>query len=156
MPKFGGHEPATVSLAGGVFVMADGAWVRENSQEFFIALGDTNPDYDASLFAVKNLGFIAFRVIPKVLVDIALHPRNVTSVALFSARQWLQSTQYNLFRINYLQDYWLSAVCSSSAQAIGQLSEICTPKGVGGAPLPETMVASNITTRQKETISLIH
>jgi hypothetical protein len=127
-----GDNPTTEAPADGVlFVTPDGAWVRERSRDFFLALGDADPDYDASLFAVKNLGFIGVRVSPKSLVDIKLHPRNVTSAALILVQQLLPSIQSNLFRISYLKENWVSETTSSAAKMVCRLSEICAMEGVG-------------------------
>ena len=41
-----------------MLVTSDGRWVLEDSAELAAELGDPKPDYDAALFAVKNLGFI--------------------------------------------------------------------------------------------------
>ena len=65
-----------------MLVTPDGEWVSPDSPEFFAALGDPNPDYDAVAFAVKNLGFIKFQVIQHSIVEIELHPRNVELPAL--------------------------------------------------------------------------
>jgi hypothetical protein len=127
-----GDNPTTEAPADGVlFVTPDGAWVRERSREFFVALGDTDPDYDASLFAVKNLGFIVVRVSPRSLVDIKLHPRNVTAATLLSIQHLLPSIQSDLFRISYLKENWVSETASSAAKTICRLSEICAVEGVG-------------------------
>jgi len=80
-------------VGGGVFVTPDGAWLREGSEEFFVALGDPNPDYDAPSFAIKNLGFIFVRVVATSVAEIRLHPRNAAPAALRSLQQWLQSFQ---------------------------------------------------------------
>ena len=131
MPDARRHEPAAEALAGGgMFATPDGNWICEGTREFFFALGDPDPDYDASLFAVKNLGFIGVRVFPKLLVEIALHPRNVTSAALFSVLQRLPLIQSDLIRISYLKERWLSETTSSLAQTICRLSEICAQEGL--------------------------
>jgi len=128
--------PTANALAGGgMLVTPDGTWVHEESSDFFIALGDTDPDYDASLFAVKNLGFIAVRIESKSLVDIMLHPRNVASTALLSLQHRLPSIQSEMFRISYLKDVWLSETTSLSTRAICRLSEICALEGVVGVTL---------------------
>jgi hypothetical protein len=41
-----------------MLITPDGGWVSPDSAEFYTALGDPDPDYDAINFAVKNLGFI--------------------------------------------------------------------------------------------------
>jgi hypothetical protein len=127
-----GNSPTTEALADGVLLVTpDGGWVRERSREFFVALGDSDPDYDASLFAVKNLGFIVIRVSPESLVEIRLHPRNVSSAALASIQHLLPSVQSDLFRISYLKEGWISETAPSAAQTICRLSEICALEGVG-------------------------
>jgi hypothetical protein len=51
-------ESAAASL---LLVTPTGNWVRDGSREFLTVLGDPDPDYDAAMFAVRNLGFIAVR-----------------------------------------------------------------------------------------------
>jgi hypothetical protein len=126
-------EPAGVILAGcRMIVTPDGTWVREGSREFFVALGDTDPDYDASLFAVKNLGFIVVGILGKSLINIKLHPRNVAPAALHSVKQWLASIQYETFQISYLKEDWVLETLSSTARTIYRLSEICNLHGAVG------------------------
>src|SRR5215467_72046 len=60
-----------------MLVTAKGEWVFEDSAEFLAELGDSNPDYDAVSFAVKNLGFIKFQILDDSIIEIELHPRNV-------------------------------------------------------------------------------
>ena len=127
-----GNNQTTKTAADGVlFVTPDGAWVRERSREFLIALGDSDADYDASLFAVKNLGFIAVDISAKSFVEIKLHPRNITSEALSSIQRWLPSLKPVLFRINYLKGNWISETASSAAETICRLSELCAQEGPG-------------------------
>jgi hypothetical protein len=110
-----------------MFVTPDGQWVLPDSPEFFAALGDPNPDYDASGFAVKNLGFIKFQIIQQSIVEIELHPRNVGFAGLLSVQQQLQSSDVRLFRIKYLEESWQSEISSSAESTIARLSELCTP-----------------------------
>jgi hypothetical protein len=42
-----------------LLVTPTGDWIRESSREFLALLGDLHPDYDAVMFAVRNLGFVA-------------------------------------------------------------------------------------------------
>src|SRR5205085_5370145 len=63
----------------------DGKWVFPNSAEFFAALGDSDPDYDAIAFAVKNLGFVKFQVLEQSLTEIALQPHRLQLPALLPA-----------------------------------------------------------------------
>ena len=58
-------------------VSPEGRWLPEGSQEFLREVGDLDPDYDAAMFAVKNLGFIKVEIITELVVSITLHPSNV-------------------------------------------------------------------------------
>jgi hypothetical protein len=106
-------------------VTPDGEWVLEGSPEFLAALGDPDPDYDSTAFAVKNLGFIKFQVFDGSVIEIDLHPRNVELPALLAVQQQLLSSHVKLFRIRYFDISWRSEIMSSSEQAIARLSALC-------------------------------
>lgn len=110
-----------------MLVTSDGQWMLEDSAEFLAALGDPNPDYDAALFAVKNLGFIKFQVLDGSIVEIELHPRTVELPALLAVQQQLLSSQVRLFRIKYFDTAWHSEIMTASEPAISRLSELCAP-----------------------------
>ena len=111
-----------------MLVTPDGQWVIEDSAEFLTALGDPKPDYDAALFAVKNLGFIKFQVLDNSVIEIELHPQNVELPALLAVQQQLLSTRVKLFRIKYLEMEWKSEILCASEVAVSRLSELCAPK----------------------------
>jgi hypothetical protein len=110
-----------------MLVTAEGDWVLEDSAEFRAALGDLEPDYDASLFAVKNLGFIKFQILEESIIEIELHPRNVELPALLAVQQQLSSSQVKLFRIKYFDTTWRSEITVSREGAVSRLSELCAP-----------------------------
>ncbi len=110
-----------------MLVTPDGRLVSPVSPDFLAALGDFDPDYDAPAFAVKNLGFIRFDTLNDSIVEIELHPRNVTLLALLAAQQELMSLHVRLFRIKYLDSTWHSEISASSEQAVARLSELCAP-----------------------------
>jgi hypothetical protein len=126
----GRSEPFALTPGCGMLAAPDGAWVREGSREFFAALGDPNPDYDAPLFAVKNLGFVSLRVLPS-RIDITLHPRNVSPAALRSLELLLPSLRSDLFYLSHLETDWVSETVSSPARTLCRLAEICAREGVG-------------------------
>jgi hypothetical protein len=111
-----------------MLVTAEGGWVLEDSAEFHTALGDTEPDYDGSMFAVKNLGFIKFQILDNSIIEIELHPQNVELSALLAVQQQLLSSQVKLFRIRYFDSSWKSEILCSSELAVARLSELCSPK----------------------------
>jgi hypothetical protein len=116
-----------------MLVTADGEWLLPDTPEFFAALGDPDPDYDAISFAVKNLGFIKFQIFGQSVAEIELHPCNVQLPALLAAQQQVLTSQVKLFRIKFLDKEWHSEISSSAEHIIGRLSELCAP-----APAPAT------------------
>jgi hypothetical protein len=111
-----------------MLVTSDGRWVLEDSAEFLAAVGDDNPDYDAPLFAVKNLGFVRFQLFADSLIEIELHPHNVELAALLAVQQQIISNKAKLFRVKFFDLSWKSEIFSSAEHAISRLSELCGPK----------------------------
>lgn len=112
---------------------SEGRWVSADTAEFIAALGDSDPDYDPVLFAVKNLGFIKFVVLERSIVEIEIHPRNTELAALLAVQQQVSSCGFKLFRIKYFDTDWRSEILSSAEHTIARLSELCTP-----VPAPPT------------------
>ena len=110
-----------------VLVTAEGKWVLPESEEFLTALGDPDPDYDAVGFAVRNLGFIKFQVLDRLVTEIELHPRNVDLRALLAVERLLEKVGTNLFRIKYLTDDWHSEISPSVEHTTARLRELCAP-----------------------------
>src|SRR5690242_17240294 len=84
-----------------LLVTPDGQWVLPDGAEFFEALGDPDPDYDAVGFAVRNLGFIRFQMFEHSMIEVELHPRNVGLPALLSVQQEIMKSEVRLFRIKF-------------------------------------------------------
>jgi hypothetical protein len=110
-----------------MLVTPEGKWVFPNTAEFFEAVGDPAPDYDAVAFAVKNLGFIKWQMIEQSIIEIELHPRSVGLAALLSAQQQLLVAPVRLFRIRYFETAWESEISASLEHTIRRLSELCAP-----------------------------
>jgi hypothetical protein len=110
-----------------MLVTTNGQWVLPNSEEFLAALGDPEPDYDAVGFAIRNLGFVRFQVLDRLVTEIELHPRNVTLPALLALEKLLGEVGTNLFRIKYLEDEWHSEISADADHTIARLRELCAP-----------------------------
>jgi hypothetical protein len=106
---------------------AEGDWVLPGTADFFAALGDTEPDYDAVSFAVKNLGFVKLQILQQSIVEVELHPRNVAMPALLAAQQQVLSSRLKLYRIKYFDTEWRSEISSSPEHVIARMSELCAP-----------------------------
>jgi hypothetical protein len=116
-----GMQPVTM------LATSEGDWVVPGSAEFLTALGDSQPDYDAVSFAVKNLGFVKFDILEPSVIEIELHPRNVELPALLAAQQQVSCSGFKLFRIKHFEREWKSEILSSAEVTIARLSELCTP-----------------------------
>jgi hypothetical protein len=110
-----------------MLVTAEGKLVLPDSEEFLAALGDPAPDYDAVGFAVRNLGFIKFQVLDRLVTEIELHPRNVDVRALLAVERLLSEASTNLFRVKYLEDDWHSEISASPEHTMARLRELCAP-----------------------------
>jgi hypothetical protein len=110
-----------------MFVTAEGKRVLPDSEEFLASLGDPDPDYDAGGFAVRNLGFVKFQVLDRLVTEIELHPRNVDVRALHALEGLLAEAGTKLFRIKYLEDSWRSEISSSAEHTMVRLRELCAP-----------------------------
>ena len=110
-----------------MLVTADGECVPPDSESFFAALGDHNPDYDAIGFAIRNLGFIKFQVFDRLVAEIELHPRNVDLRALLAVERLLGEAGAKLFRIRYLDTEWHSEISPSVEHTAARLHELCAP-----------------------------
>jgi len=110
-----------------MLVTAEGKWVLPDSEEFLAALGDPNPDYDAVGFAVRNLGFVKFQVLDRLVTEIELCPRNVDLRALLAVERLLCEAGTNLFRVRYLADEWHSEISASAEHTLARLRELCAP-----------------------------
>lgn len=110
-----------------MLVTAEGKWVLPDSDEFHAALGDPEPDYDAVGFAVRNLGFVKFQVLDRLVTEIELCPRNVDLRAMLAVEKLLCEADTNLFRIRYLADEWQSEISASAEHTLERLRELCAP-----------------------------
>jgi hypothetical protein len=120
-----GAEAALQQLT--MLITAEGKWVLPDSEEFLAALGDPNPDYDAVGFAIRNLGFVKFQLLDRIVTEIELHPRNVDLRALLALENLLSEAGTNLFRIKYLDREWRSEISSSVEHTLARLRELCAP-----------------------------
>jgi hypothetical protein len=121
----GGAEAPLNQLT--MLVTAEGKWVLPDGEEFLAALGDPNPDYDAVGFAVRNLGFVKFQVLDRLVTEIELHPRNVDKRALLAVEEVIGQSATNLFRIRYLDTEWRSEISASAEHTMARLRELCAP-----------------------------
>lgn len=122
-----------------VLVTSEGRWVLPGSDDFLAALGDPNPDYDAVGFAVRNLGFIKYQILDRLVTEIELHPRNVALPALLAIEHQLEEPPTKLFRIKHLDTEWRSEIFASPEHTVARLRELCVQPP--GPPRSDRFVA---------------
>jgi hypothetical protein len=110
-------------------ITPEGEFLRDGSPEAHTAIGYAAPDFNASEFAVKNLGFIQYGLVGGVFVEVAFHPRNVEAGALAAAQARILTSPITLFRIRHVtgEGTWKTELAASADQAIARLAWLCTP-----------------------------
>jgi hypothetical protein len=109
----------------GMLIAPDGRWLRDGSREFLRLLGDPEPDYDAKLFAVLNMGFIYLRR-KGTLLEIIVHPRNACSSAVDAVIPLIGSSGAKVFTIKYHgRTEWQQEISASAQQTCRRLFELC-------------------------------
>ena len=108
-----------------MLVAPDGSQVGEHSPEFLIdVLGDPHPDYDAALFAVKNLGFVLLRQ-SALLLEVTVHPRAVAWPAVGAVIGMMASSSAETFKIKHFQQDWRHEIATSARAASTKFLELC-------------------------------
>jgi hypothetical protein len=120
------------AAAGLLLVTPTGDWVREGSRDFLAALADPDPDYDAAMFAVRNLGFVAIRRHEAMLLTI-LRLRNAEPSAVNTLVTMLGSSAARLFKITYLAGSWRDETVTTARDAAARIVELCAQSGLAGA-----------------------
>jgi hypothetical protein len=115
------------TAAAPLLITPTGDWLRGGSREFLALLGDPDPDYDAAMFAVRNLGFIAVRR-HEAMLEVVLYPRNVEGGAVDAAVAMLGSSAARLFRITYLTDRWRHETVTAARDTAARIMELCPPR----------------------------
>jgi len=109
----------------GVLVASDGGCIPDGSPEFLALLGDFAPDYDAALFAVRNMGFVYWRRVGSLL-DIVVHPKNVREAAVAAMLPIIGLSGAERFKITYLSEFeWREETAASARQACIRFLAIC-------------------------------
>lgn len=105
-------------------VTPDGRWLPEGGADFLTEVGDPDPDFDAPMFAVKNLGFVRIELIADLVVSITVHPRNVDLNSLIAVEHSLASSTARAFYLRYLTTRWETEMLSSAGQAFERLHNL--------------------------------
>jgi hypothetical protein len=109
----------------GLLVGSHGCVMTEDSPEFLVSvLADPTPDYDAPLFAVKNLGFVLFRRYAELL-EITVRPETVAPRAVIAAIANIASSSARLFRIKHLKGDWQIELTVGAREASARLLQLC-------------------------------
>lgn len=105
-------------------VTPDGRWLPEGGTDFLEEVGDLDPDYDAPMFAVKNLGFARVELISDLVISITVHPRNVDLNSLIAIEHSLANSSARAFYIRFLTTRWETELLSTAQQAFERLHNL--------------------------------
>ena len=127
--QYRGTWKATAGKAGPMpdracVIVGPNGWFYQNSPEFLRELGDPAPNYDAVLFAVRNLGFVRLESFA-VLLEITLNPKHVEERTLQRVQRLLPASNAELFRVRYLDICWRSETLASARDASVRLFDLC-------------------------------
>ncbi len=106
--------------------------MAEDSPDFLVkVLADPEPDYDAPLFAVRNLGFVLFRRYAELL-EITVRPAIVAPRAVMAAIATIASSNAGVFRIKYFEADWQVELAATSREASARLVKLCHASDLEG------------------------
>ena len=118
-------KPAPRRRATAVLVTPDRC-VREESRAFGALIGEHAPDWDATRFAVVNLGFLVLRRDGSRL-DIIVHPRTADAAAVDAALTMAGISGAAVFTIAWLgPSAWQWENFTSAREACARLMEVCS------------------------------
>jgi len=105
-------------------VSPEGRWLPEGSLEFLTELGEVDPDYDATMFAVKNLGFIKVELVGDLVVNITVHPRNTELAGITSVQKALFDSPARAFCLRFFTTRWEREILPDAARALERLRDL--------------------------------
>jgi hypothetical protein len=107
-------------------ISPEGSWLSTGSLEAERAIGYEDPDFDATLFAVKNQGFVQVSFDTPASVRIRLHPTTIARGALVSLLQRFSTFGTAAITVSHLTDHWIAEAFDTPAAAYDRITELCS------------------------------
>lgn len=117
--------PERARVAMDFVISPEGSWLSTGSLEAERAIGYEDPDFDATLFAVKNQGFVQVSFDTPASVRIRLHPTTIARGALVSLLQRFSTFGTAAITVSHLTDHWIAEAFDTPAAAYDRITELC-------------------------------
>gem|GEM_PF-827457 len=117
-----------------VSVSPEGAVYAPGTEAFFERIGYSNPDFDASDYVVRNLGFVSIARRSTDRMMVRLRPSLVSSAALDSALRVLVGQDFSQGEIQHYGQDWTSEVWPNDPAMLHRLVELCDNTGAPQEP----------------------
>lgn len=107
-------------------ITAEGDWLESGSKEVEIRVGYDDPDFDLTLFAVKNLGFIQVTWTTPTSVRVRFHPDQVAPGALSGLKSRRDTFGNARVEISWLTRSWQTRSFPDARQAIEHVDALAS------------------------------
>ncbi len=115
----GGSKKVLVSVSPEGTVLAPG------TDAFFERIGYANPDFDASDYVVRNLGFVSVSRRSRDRMTIRLRPSLVSQSALNACLKILMNQDFSQGEIQRFDDDWVSEIWPNDPALLHRLVDLC-------------------------------
>lgn len=115
----GGSKKVLVSVSPEGTVLAPG------TEAFFERIGYANPDFDASDYVVRNLGFVSVSRRSRDRMTIRLRPSLVSQSALDACLKILMNQDFSQGEIQRFDDDWVSEIWPNDPALLHRLVDLC-------------------------------
>lgn len=108
-----------------VSISPEGTVLAPGTEAFFERIGYANPDFDASDYVVRNLGFISVSRRSRDRMTVRLRPSLVTQSALDACLKILTNQDFAQGEIQRFEDDWVSEIWPNDPALLHRLVDLC-------------------------------
>lgn len=108
-----------------VSVSPEGTVLAPGTEAFFERIGYANPDFDASDYVVRNLGFVSITRRSRDRMTVRLRPSLVSQPALDSSLKILVNQEFKQGEIQRFESDWVSEIWPNDPALLHRLVDLC-------------------------------